>query len=101
MLALLAEEGFDDGPFLRLARQVEAILLAGRWRYRMNYAALAAAVYGDLGLTPEQYYLVAYPAFICGMLPCYQEARTKPIGAIMPIPCNAMKYMGAQPRQWA
>lgn len=100
ILALLAEEGFEDGRFMRLAKQVEEILQAGRWRYRMNYAALAAAVYGDLGLTPEQYYLVAYPAFICGMLPCYIDAREKPAGAIMPISCDAMKYVGTSGRQW-
>lgn len=101
MLALLAEEGLDDGPFLCLARRVEEILQAGRWRYRMNYAALVAAIYGDLGLTPEQYYLAVFPAFLCGMHPCYLEARQKPAGAIMPIRCDAMNYDGAAPRQWA
>ncbi|MDY0014217.1 MAG: hypothetical protein RBS40_15185 [Rhodocyclaceae bacterium] len=101
MLALLAEEGFDDGPFLRLARRIEEILLTGRWRYRMNYAGLAAAVCGDLGLTPEQYSLVSFPAFPCGMFPCYLEAREKPAGAVMPVTCVAMKYIGASPRHWA
>jgi hypothetical protein len=100
MLALLAEEGLDDGPFLRLARRVEGILQAGRWRYRMNYAALAAAIYGDLGLTPDQYYLAVFPAFLCGMLPCYLEAREKPAGAIMPTPCGAINYNGAPSRRW-
>jgi hypothetical protein len=101
MLALLAEEGFDDGPFLRLARRIEEIHLTGRWRYRMNYAGLAAAVCGDLGLTPEQYSLVSFPAFLCGMFPCYLEAREKPAGAVMPVACGAMKYIGASPRHWA
>lgn len=100
MLALLAEEGLDNGPFLLLARRVEEILQAGRWRYRMNFAALAAAIYGDLGLTPEQYYLAVFPAFLCGMLPCYLEARDKPAGAIMPMPCGAINYNGASPRPW-
>jgi hypothetical protein len=100
MLALLTEEGFDDGPFLSVARRVGEILQAGRWRYRMNYAGLVAAVCGDFGLTPEQYSLVAFPAFICGMIPCYQEAREKPAGAIMPIPCDAINYNGAPPRRW-
>lgn len=101
MLALLAEEGFDDGPFLNLARKVEGILKAGRWRYSMNYAGLAAAVCGDMGLTPEQYTLVSFPAFLCGMFPCYLEALLKPPGSIMPLPCNAISYKGTQPRHWA
>jgi hypothetical protein len=101
MLAILAEEGRDDGPFVRLAHQVEDILQAGRWRYRMNYAALAAAIYGDLGFTPEQYYLVLFPAFLCGMPPCYLEAREKPAGAVMPISCSAINYNGSAPRPWA
>jgi hypothetical protein len=100
MLALLEEEGLNDGPFLRLAREVEAVLLAGRWRYSMNYAGLVAAIFGDFGLTAEQYVLAAFPVFVAGMIPCYQEAREKPAGAIMPLRCEEVEYVGPVARPW-
>lgn len=100
MLKLLEEEGLDDGPYLKIAREVEAILLAGRWRFTMNYAGLVAAICGDFGLTPEQHYLAAFPAFLAGMFPCYLEAREKPVGAIMPLDCAGVEYVGPAPRDW-
>jgi len=100
MLALLEKEGLNDGPYLRLAREVEEILLAGRWRYSMNYAGLVAAIFGDFGLSPEEYYMAAFPVFVAGMIPCYMEAREKPAGAIMPMDCGAVRYVGQGPRPW-
>lgn len=98
--ALLAREGRDQGPLVSLVRRVETILQAGRWRLRMNYAALAAATFGDLGMTPWEFYFAAYPAFLPGMGPCYQEALEKPVGAFMPLACTGLNYTGPAPRTW-
>lgn len=100
LLKLLEREGLSDGPFVSLAREVEAVLLGGRRRLLMNYAGLVAAVCGDFGLTPEQYYLGAFPVFVAGMIPCYLEAREKPVGAIMPLDCGNVAYAGPSPRSW-
>lgn len=97
---LLEEVGMADGPALRLAAEIETILQTGRWRLKMNYAGLVAAIATELGMTPSQYYAFAYPAFLAGMQPCYEEAREKPAGAIMPMRCSAVIYNGAPSRSW-
>lgn len=98
--ALLAREARDCGPLVTLVKRVEEVLRVGRWRLRMNYAALAAAVFGDLGMTPREFYFAAYPAFLPGMGPCYQEALEKPAGAFMPFACSQVNYTGPAPRVW-
>lgn len=100
MVNLLEQEGLNDGPYLRIAREVEAILLSGRWRFSMNYAGLVAAICGDFGLSPDEYVLAAFPVFVAGMIPCYLEAREKPSGAIMALRCEDMSFSGCQARPW-
>ena len=43
MMAIVREQGLDNGPHLKLAFEVERILVAGRWRLHMNYAALGCS----------------------------------------------------------
>ncbi|GAO35943.1 hypothetical protein SCT_1340 [Sulfuricella sp. T08] len=100
MMALVREHGLDGGPHLKLAFEVERILLAGRWRMRMNYGALAAALAADFGLSPREFYLFSIPAFLAGMPPCYLEAAEKPAGLLFPLPCRVMLYEGVSRRQW-
>ena len=100
MMALAREQGLDDGSHLRLAFEVEKILLAGRWRLHMNYAALAAALAADFGLSPREYYFFGIPAFLAGMPPCYLEAAEKPEGLLFPLPCRVMLYEGVARRPW-
>lgn len=89
------------GEHVRLAFAIEEILLAGRWRMRMNYAALAAALALDLGLSPEEYYYYLFPAFLAGMPPCLIEAGRRPEQATFPLPCRAIRYAGPQRRSWS
>lgn len=100
MMALVREQGLDGGPYLGLAFEVERILLAGRWRLRLNYGALAAALCADFGLSPREYYFFGIPAFLAGMPPCYLEAAEKPPGLLFPLPCRVMLYEGVSRRRW-
>jgi hypothetical protein len=100
MMALVREQGLDGGPHLKLAFEVERILLAGRWRMRMNYGALVAALAADCGLSPQEYYLFMIPAFLAGMPPCYLEAAGNPAGLLFPLPCRVMLYEGVPRRRW-
>jgi hypothetical protein len=100
MMALVCEQGLDGGAHLKLAFEVEKILLAGRWRLHMNYAALAAAMAADLGLSPHEYYFFGIPAFLAGMPPCYQDAAEKPEGQLFPLPCYMISYEGVKRRHW-
>jgi hypothetical protein len=100
LLMLARDLGLDQGPHLRLAFAVEEILLAGRWRMKMNYAALAAALIADIGLSPREYSLFAFPAFLAGMPPGYIEATSRPEGTLYPIPCAGILYEGESTRSW-
>lgn len=100
MMALVREQGLGGGGHLRLAFEVEKILLAGRWRLHMNYAALTAALGADFGLSPHEYYFFVIPAFLAGMPPCYLEAAEKPEGLLFPLPCRIMLHEGVARRPW-
>lgn len=100
MLVLAKKLGLDQGPYLRLALQTEQTLLKGRWRMKINYGGLAAALAADIGLTPQEYYLFMFPAFLAGMPPCFIEASEKPEGTLYPIPCSDILYEGQTQRSW-
>jgi len=100
MMALVREQGLDGGGHLKLAFEVEKILLTGRWRLHMNYAALTAALGADFGLSPREYYFFVIPAFLAGMPPCFLEAAEKPEGLLFPLPCRVMLYEGVARRRW-
>ncbi|WP_136413415.1 citryl-CoA lyase [Herbaspirillum sp. ST 5-3] len=100
LLALKKELGFGEGVYLRLAFEIEEFLFAGRWRMKMNYAGLVAALAADLGFSPREYYLFLFPAFLAGMQPCLIEASERPEGALYPISCSDILYEGRSKRPW-
>jgi hypothetical protein len=100
MMTLVHELGLDGGSHLKLVFEVEKILLAGRWRLHMNYAALAAALCADFGLSSHEYYYYGIPAFLAGMPPCYQDAAEKPEGQLFPLPCRVLLFEGVPHRSW-
>ncbi|MGB7597729.1 MAG: hypothetical protein WBM09_09210 [Gallionella sp.] len=100
LLALAKSLGLDQGPYLRLALEVEKKLLAGRWRMKMNYAGVVAPLIVDLGLTPREYYLFSFPAFLAGMPPCFIEASERPEGTLYPLACSDILYEGQAQRPW-
>lgn len=100
LLSLAKSLGLADGPHLKLAFEVEAFLLEGRWRMRMNYASFIAGLAADVGLTPREHYFFLFPLFLAGMVPCYLEAAEKKEGAFLPLPCDGVAYQGAPKRKW-
>lgn len=100
LLALAAELGLDRGPYLALARDIEGVLLDGRWRMKMNYGGLAAAFGADLGFSVQEYYLFMFPCFLAGMPPGYVEASGEVEGTRYPLPCSAIEYAGQPTRAW-
>lgn len=99
-LSRARELGLADGPHVRLALAVERYLLDGRWRWRMNYAALAAALHADMGVSTREYYLCVFPVFLAGMQPCFIEARDRPEGAFLPLACENIAFEGVPKRSW-
>lgn len=100
LLKLAAELGLDKGPHLELALAVEIKLLHGRWRMKMNYAALVAALGADIGLSAREFYLFMFPVFLAGMPPGYIEAGERPEGSLYTIPCDHILYSGQSRRIW-
>ncbi len=100
LLTLARSLGLDQGPYLRLALDVEEKLLAGRWRMKMNYAGVVAPLVADLGLTPREFYLFIFPAFLGGMPPCFIEASDRPEGTLYPLACSDILYDGEPQRTW-
>lgn len=100
LLALNEKLGLGQGTYLRLAFTIEEFLFAGRWRMRMNYAGLVAALAADLGFSPRDYYLFSFPAFLAGMQPCVIEASERPEGTLYPISCSDILYEGRLQRSW-
>jgi hypothetical protein len=100
MMALVRKTNLEGGPHLKLAFEMEKILLAGRWRLHMNYAALAAALAADFGMSPREYYFFGIPAFLAGMPPCYLDAAQKPESLLFPLPCRVILYEGVPSRRW-
>ncbi|CAK0779892.1 Citrate synthase [Gammaproteobacteria bacterium] len=100
MMALANTLGLADGPYVRLAFVIDEVLITGRWRQRLNYGGLAAALAADLGLSPQEYYLFMFPAFLAGMAPCYIEAGQRPEGSLFPLTCSHILYEGQPQRPW-
>lgn len=100
MMALAREQGLSNGDYIKLVFDVEKILLDGRWRLRMNYAALSAALALDFGLSPREYYFFVILAFVAGMPPCYLEAAEKTESLVFPLPCQVLLYHGVGSRHW-
>lgn len=100
LLALARSLGLDLGPYLRLAFALEEKLLAGRWRMKMNYMALASALIADIGFSTRECYLFFFPVFLAGMSPGYIEAAERPEGSLYPISCASIMYEGQPRRTW-
>ena len=100
IMAIVREQGLDGGPHLKLAFEIERILLAGRWRWHMNSVGLTAALCADFGMSAREYNYYCIPAFLAGMPPCYLDAADKPEGQLFPLPCRVLAYEGVARRGW-
>ena len=100
LLNLAKSLNLADGPYTQLAFAVEEILLKGRWRMRMNVAALAAALAADHGLSEREFYFFLIPSFTAGIMPCFIEASQHPEGTFLPLSCERISYSGNPPRKW-
>lgn len=100
VMALVRQLGLEGGPHLKLAFEVEKILLEGRWRLRMNFVGISAALCADMGMSSREYYFAGMFAFLAGMPPCYLDAADKPEGQLFPLPCRMLSYEGVARRRF-
>lgn len=100
ILALAQELGLDRGPHLRLAQAIEDYLFKGRWRVKMNYGGLTAALAADLGLSAQEFHHYWFSAFQAGMPPCHIDAAAHEEGTLFALPCSQVGYEGPARREW-
>lgn len=100
MNKLLVDVGMDQGEYVLLAKDIEKILLEGRWRFRMNIAALAAAITADMGFSVRDFLIFTIPSFLAGMPPCYLDTKEKEEGMFFPFSCARLNYKGVAQRKW-
>lgn len=93
--------GLDQGPHLKLAFEIDDYLVENRFRMRINYGAVAAALLADLHVAPLEFYLYGFPTFLAGIPPCFIEAVEEPEGTLYPIPCTDIVYDGREKRSWS
>lgn len=98
---LVESLGLDQGEHYRRAFLVEEILVKERQPFlKMNFAAMAAALAADIGLTARQYHLFGILKTLAGIAPCIVEAAEKPAGSLFPTRCSDVDYQGQAPREW-
>jgi hypothetical protein len=100
ILARMESEKMAQGPYLRLAFDIERELSRMGRRLPINYAAVVVAIPLDLGFSPRECYLFLLPSFMAGMPPCYLEASERPAGATFPLRCSQLRYEGPGRRLW-
>lgn len=100
VLDIARELQLDGGPHLRIAQDVERLLVARNPKLRMNYAALMSALCADLGFSPTEMHHFQLPVFLAGMSPCFIEAAERAPVAVFPLSCHHIAYDGAGARRW-
>lgn len=100
VLGIARELQLDGGPHLRVALEVEQLLVARNPKLRMNYAALMSALCADLGFSPTEMHHFQVPVFLAGMSPCFIEAAERAPGTVFPMSCAHIAYEGLAKRAW-
>ena len=100
MLTFLEGLGYKTGKHVELAFEIESFLINSRWRFRINYAGLVAAIGADMGFTAHELYLYMLPVFTAGIVPCYIDALDHSEGTLFPLRCERIDYCGPENRSW-
>lgn len=91
------ELGFEEGEHLRLAYDIEAVLLE-KHSEGMNIAGYMAGFLSDLGFSPEEVYNMFTLLVGSGVTACYLDSSNRPKGSFLPLRCDDVEYTGVAPR---
>lgn len=101
MMEFAASLGCGQGKFIKLAFDIERYFLGTRLKYRMNIAAVCAALLADEGLSPTEFYHMATLAFTAGVMPCFIDAEDKDEGSFFPLRISRIDSSGCEKlRDW-
>lgn len=97
MEALLVELGYEQGPHLQIAWQLDAALRA-RSGDSLNLLGHLAAFWLDRGFDAQQGEVLFSLCVNGGLHACYEEARSNPAGSFLPLRCDDVAYRGRAER---
>ncbi len=97
MRRVAANLGFEDGPHLAAAYQIEEYLAENHAEH-LNLAGYMSAFLLDQGMTPHQGYIVFSLCVNGGVHACYEESYSKPSGSFLPLRCGDINYIGVKER---
>ncbi len=89
--------GFDIGPHLKLAYEIEQIINS-RLQENMNINGYISAFLSDQGFTKDEVYQLLSTWVMSGVTACYLETLHKPNDSFLPLRCDDIEYKGADKR---
>ncbi len=89
--------GFEDGPHLAAAYQVQEYLIENHGE-SLNLAGYMSAFLLDRGMTPHQGYIIFSLCVNGGIHACYEESCSRPAGSFLPLRCDDINYCGEKER---
>jgi len=99
LMAEAKKMGFDNGKFIQLVMKITSLLEKKRYKIKPNIAIYCAAIFSDLGFSPEESYLLTVQAFSAGIFPCFIDATEKTEAAFFPMDCSNITYTGVKFRE--
>ena len=101
MVSFAQSIGCGDGEYLSLVFDIEEILVASRFRYKANIAAVCAGLLADVGMLPEDFYNMMILGFSGGAAPCFIDASHEEEGCFFPLRASRLNYTGVEKnRRW-
>jgi hypothetical protein len=97
---VIKEFEYELSDHAKLAFEIEQKLEQGRLRYKMNIAGLVGAIAIDMGFSDKEYYYWLINGYNAGLIASYVDAREKPQGALFPLRCEKINYLGFKDREW-
>lgn len=89
--------GYEDGPHLRLAYAIEAVLRRSHGE-SMNINGYMSAFLSDRGLTGQQVYEICAMLVMSGVTACHLDTAERPHDSLLPLRCEDIDYTGPAPR---
>jgi hypothetical protein len=100
LMDYIERAGIVQGKYTKLAFAVDEYFCNSTLALQANITALMAGLMLDRGLKPREIYNMAILTYGGGMQPCYLDTQSKPEGALFPLRCSRIRYVGTKVRQW-
>ncbi|RYY76804.1 MAG: hypothetical protein EOO52_04715 [Gammaproteobacteria bacterium] len=97
MEAVARNLGFDEGPHLQLAYEIERVLL-DQFDEGMNINGYMSAFLSDQGFSSQEVYQMFAMLVASGVTACYLDTYKQPADSFLPLRCDDVDYQGVPRR---